>query len=205
MKTKRMLLGAFALVASTALLTTEVVSARQDARPEDAAFSRDEMMAKMMELATPGPEHAELAKLVGKWTQSYRMKWDPTATEWDESTGTSEAKTILDGRFVVQTYEFYTKEGPMKGYNILGFDKMKGEHTSLWADTWSTWWTSTAGKEIAPGKVELRGTMRGETGDMPTRSVVEHKSADEITFRMYCTYPGLGEQLAMEYTSKRAK
>lgn len=201
MKQMRVLLGAAALVVSTALITSSMVSARQDA----AAPSTDEMMAKMMELAKLGPEHQAFAHQVGKWEQSYRMKWDPTATEWEESKGTSEAKLVLGGRYVMQTFKMAPGGMPMEGLHLLGFDNSTGEYISLWADTWSTWWMTQRGKEVSPGRVEMKGMMKDVAGERMCRSVAVEKSPDEFYFEMYDTIPEQGEVLVMSYTSKRVK
>jgi hypothetical protein len=94
---------------------------------------------------------------------------------------------------------------PMEGINILGYDNMKKEYTSLWADSMSTWWIASSGKESADGSIEMKGTMIDVAGERPFRMVIREKSDDLHEVEMYDTIPPAGEVKVMAITSKRKK
>jgi hypothetical protein len=162
------------------------------------------MMAKMMELATPGAPHAELAKRAGSWTTHFKMRMDPNGP-WEEFDGTTEAKPILDGRYLEEDVTFSMMGMPMHGMQILGYDNMTGEYISLWADSMSTWWTTSSGKKDAKGAIDFKGTMVDAGGTRPFRMLVRNKGDDETEGEMYDTIPPQGEVLVMTITSKRKK
>jgi hypothetical protein len=199
----RLSLGALALVTATAFASTTIVSARQDAGGEDPMAGMDPaMMARMMQLAMPGEEHAELVQGAGTWEMSYQMRMDPDAP-WTDATGTMTARAILDGRYLLEEQEFRIPGMTMKGVNITGFDNSTGEHTSMWADTMSTWWVSSRGKKNAEGVIDFRGTMKDVAGERPFRMEVRHVSPDEAQVRMFDTIPPQGEVEVMRIASKR--
>lgn len=198
MKRARLAVGAVLLVTTTAFATAAAVR-------QDGEVDMEEMMARMMELAAPGPEHAELMELAGKWTESYRMRFGDPTQPWMETTGTSESKPMLGGRYLFQTIQMDMMGMPMECLQILGYDKLKDEYTSLWMDSMSTWWVTSTGKETSDGTVEFKGTMRDVAGERPFRMVVRNTSADETKIEMYDTIPPHGEVLVMENTSQRKR
>ncbi len=188
--------GATALVAGSVFATTAAVRAQQESPDMEA------MMQKMMELATPGPEHAELQKHAGTWEQTYRMKWSPESP-WMESKGTAEMTPILGGRFVMEKVQFEIPGmGQAEGMQLMGFDKSSGEYISLWADSMSTWWVESRGKKQADGTIDLRGIMKDVAGERPYRMVIKNQSETESDADMYDTI--LGEEvLVMQIHSKK--
>jgi len=205
--TPRFLSAALALAAGATLLACTATDDRPDPpdEVEAAAPPADaDMMARMMELATPGDAHAELTRMAGQWDVHYRMRWTPDA-EWMETTGQAEMKSLLGGRYMLESVKFEMMGTPMEGMNLMGYDKMKGEYTSLWADSMSTWWVTSRGKEQKDGSIDFRGTMVDVAGERPFRMVVRHESDDLIRGEMYDTIPPHGEIKVMEMTSKRRK
>src|SRR5258705_7675062 len=109
--------GAFVAGAALALVAA---APWQDAKAKDKPAGGDasgmsaEQMAMWTKIGTPGPEHAEMAKLVGKWNVSSEWIMAPGATP-QTSTGTSEFKTMFDGRYLVQDHSSTGAMGPFKG------------------------------------------------------------------------------------------
>lgn len=197
------LAAATLLAATTAFVTTRVVQARAQGQenppgPDPAA------MAKMMELATPGPEHKELSKMAGTWSTHYKARFGPELP-WQEFEGTSENKVVLGGRYVMQDVNFSMQGMALQGLQILGFDKLSGEYTAQWADSMSTWWVGCHGKRDEKGQIDMSGTMKDAAGERAYRMVVRHVSDDESQVEMYDTIPPKGEVLVMTMTSKRKK
>ena len=194
-------LGAIALVGGTVLVTAAAL------RPQDkgeAPGMDPEMMQKMMELATTGDEHKQLAKLAGAWEQTYKFRMSPDMP-WMETKGTSEVKSVLGGRYIMDTIKFDMMGMPMEGLQILGYDKMKKEYISFWADSMSTWWVTSRGKAAADGTIEMKGTMVDVAGERPFRMVIRPKSEDLHEVEMYDTIPPAGEVQVMGITSRRKK
>lgn len=202
--TLKLSLAAVALVGGTVLATAAAL------RPQDkpAAGGMEDMdpavMEKMMKLAAPGDEHKELMKMAGEWEQEYKMRWGPDMP-WMETKGTSEAKPLLGGRYVMETIKFDMMGMPMAGIQLLGYDNMKPEYISLWADSMSTWWVTSRGKKDANGTTEMKGTMIDVAGERPFRMVIHSKSDDLHEIEMYDTIPPAGEIKVMTITSKRKK
>lgn len=205
---------ATALAGGIAFLATEVVSvAKEPALQEPGAADMVEMMAKMQKLAAPGKEHAELAKLAGKWQQNYKMRHSPDGP-WMEGSGTSVAESLLGGRYIQEKIQFDVKfamggmpEQTMKveGMHILGYDNMSEEYISLWMDSHSTWWNTSRGKAGADGVCEMKGTMIDVAGSRPFRMVIRHEGDDHVVSEMYDTIQPHGEVLVMTIDAKRVK
>ncbi|MFN0242982.1 MAG: DUF1579 family protein [Planctomycetota bacterium] len=207
MQIKNMILAATVLLAGTACKSTHEHShgAHADMSPQEM----EAMMARMMELATPGPEHKELAEMVGAWDQKVKMRMSPD-TPWTESTGTTECTSLLDGRYILEKLEMVMPPMPgtdapmvMKGAQIIGFDKMTGEYTSIWMDSWSTWAQFTRGKKGADGTVELKGTMVDVAGKRPFRIVIKHGPDGHTHSEMFDTIDGKEVQMMIIDATKR--
>jgi uncharacterized protein DUF1579 len=200
-------LGELALVCGIALLSTQCAATEHKAEPTTPP-NTEEMMAKMMELGTPGPEHADFARQVGDWEQTYKHRMGPDQP-WMEFKGTSTIKTIFGGRFLVEDVDMRMEwEGqpmPMQGLNIVGYDKLHKEYISFWTDSMSTWWVTLRGKKDASGNTDLRGTMDDGMGERPFRIVIKHHGDDTVEMEMYDTIPNQGETLMMTSVSKRKK
>jgi hypothetical protein len=147
----RTLLGAFALVALTALVTYSVA---QDPKMDP---KMEEMMQKMMELGTPGAEHQKMATKAGKWDLEL-LAWEPGKSEPSKSKGTSEIKSIMDGRYLVEhvdsSFDMGGMQMPFQGMGILGYDNFKKKYVSTWLDSMST------------AIMTMEGTMSGKTCTM---------------------------------------
>ena len=110
-------------------------------KPSDA-----EMMAMMMELSKTGENHKLLAKGVGKWTYKLKHWMDPSQPP-SESTGVSETKPLLDGRYFISEHNGkFAMPGPdgkttdmeFKGIGIEGYDNVKKKFVSSWVDNMGT-------------------------------------------------------------------
>jgi len=73
---------------------------KKEDKKEDKKPSEADMMNMMMELAKPGENHKLLQSGAGTW--SYTVKWwmSPEAPP-STSTGTSVARAVMDGRYVI--------------------------------------------------------------------------------------------------------
>jgi hypothetical protein len=209
MRTSLALLAAAAIALSTAFVAARAVGAapqQQDAKqdkPEAMPGMDPAMMARMMELATPGKEHQELAARAGTWDIAYKFRMAPDAP-WMDMKGSATARTLLGGRYLLEEHAFEMMGEPMQGIMLLGFDKESGEYISLWMDSMSTWWVEARGKKDAAGKLDQRGEMKDIAGKRPYRATSVAKPDGSYEHQMYDTIGGK-EVLVMTYTAARRK
>jgi len=119
-------------------LGAATASPRADKASSKAAsqMSQEQIMAELTKLATPGPNHELLKKLVGSWkavTKLYEGSGEPQTSE-----GTAEYTSILGGRFVKQEYHGTFMGQPFEGLGLTGYDNKKHKFVTLWIDDMST-------------------------------------------------------------------
>lgn len=137
-----------AAIVSLCTLTAPFASAADKATPPagkgpatgkaapTAGAPQDAMMEAMMKFATPGPEHAVLNPLVGKWkgvTKMWMAPGDPTVSE-----GTVDRSWVMGGRYLVAKHTGEFGGMPFEGMEVLGYDKMHGMYVSTWIDNMGT-------------------------------------------------------------------
>lgn len=177
----------------TAAATLDAKSAPATDPAHDAAAARMEEMAK------PGPQHAWLAGMAGKWkavTKSWFGGPEPEVTE-----GVSENKMILGGRYLENRFTGTSMGKPFEGYGLNGFDNEKKVYTMLWTDNFSTSMMMGEGTVDAAGKeLVMQTTMAGPDGKvMPIRLVTKVVDPKTHVFSMYGPMEGK-EALFMEIT-----
>jgi hypothetical protein len=96
-----------------------------------------EMMKKAEAASMPGPEHAALEHFVGTWKAEVKCWMDPNSPP-NQSQGTAEARWILGGRFLEESFHGSFMGKPFHGRAILGFNKVKQTYQSVWIDDMST-------------------------------------------------------------------
>jgi hypothetical protein len=193
---------ALAFVSLPSCATENSAHASEPSAAQSSGEMDPAMMARMQELATPGAEHEEFEKRVGSWEQQYRFRWSPDAP-WLESTGTSEAKTLLGGRYLMEEMNFSMMGTPIDAVSITGFDKLTGEYVVWWADSMSTWWITSHGKADANGVIDTHGTMVDVAGTRPYRMVCRPHADGTFETEMYDSIPPHGEVQVMTVRSKK--
>ena len=89
------------------------------------------------EMPKPGPEHAYLARLAGRWSGEEVMApspWDPGGSN---RTSTCEA-TMLEGFFLVTNYEQRDESGEtvtFRGHGVYSWDPGEGCYVMYWFDS----------------------------------------------------------------------
>jgi len=156
--------------------------------------------------AKPGPEHVKLAKKAGAYDVGCKFTMAPGQPP-SESKATAEFKSILDGKYLQQT--FAGEVGGMKytGMGVEGYDPATKKHTFYWCDSLSTTPMYAVGESKDGGKtIENRTEMTDpDTGrSTKIRCVTTQKSDDEFTFAMYGEQGG-GEALMFELAYTRKK
>ena len=168
-----------------------------------------EMQATMevyKKLGTPGAPHQVLASMAGIWNTRTKSCMEPGKSPI-ESTGTSEQKMILAGRFLHQEFVGDMMGAPFTGIGVTGYDNHKKKYVSTWMDSMGTGILFFEGTADADGN-----TITQECRfDDPVRGPVKWRSVTRIVgenthlFEMYGTDKNGKEEKMMEitYTRKR--
>lgn len=188
------------------LATTACSSMDGDRAMEWNDFGSDPMsnpafMEAMMAAATPGAEHAELAKGVGSFDVKGRM-WDMAGVEGEPMTATAQTRMVMDGRFLVQDYQSSFGGFPFEGMMLMGYDNVAKEYWSVWIDSASTGCVMSRGRERADGRIDLKGTVRDAiTPDgRPMRFVTWDRGDGTSVLEMYDSLEDGREAKVMELT-----
>jgi len=109
----------------------------QDQQSQGQPQMSQEEMAAWQKAATPGPNHAAMAKYVGKWNGTAKM-WMKPGTEPMTMTITAECDTVYGGRYLVEKNEGMMMGMPFEGTAIIGYDNLEQKPTLVWYDNMST-------------------------------------------------------------------
>jgi hypothetical protein len=159
------------------------------------------MMEVYCKAGAPGPAHAMLEKMAGRWT-TLTKQWMEPGKPPVESTGTSEQKMLFDGRYLYQEFHGDMMGTPFAGIGLTGFDNQKQRYVSTWIDSMSTGIFFFEGTGD-PEERTITQVCRYEDpvkGPMKLRSVT--RIVDDLThvFEMYGTDKSDIEHKMMEIT-----
>ena len=167
-----------------------------------------EMQSRMKEYSTVNEHHDVLKSLEGKWITHVKFWMDPKGPA-QESDGTSEAKMILSGHVLEQTFTGTFMGQPFEGRGIIGYDNMKKEYTSIWFDNMATGIETGSGQYDAEKKtMTAEGSMSCPiTNDThrwhkDTTTIVD---ADHYTYESYLKDKDGNEYKGMEISYTRAQ
>lgn len=159
--------------------------------PKMDAATEAAMMAEMMKMAAPGPEHKLFDGSVGKWKTTTKM-WmgpgDPQVTD-----GTAESEWILGGRFLMSRYRGAMMGMPFEGFEVLGYDRMTKTYEGYWLDTMSTaFYPMSKGVwDEAAKTLTFNVEWPNPTGGTaPYKLVTKFNGADSKVFTMTTTQGG---------------
>lgn len=179
------------------------VLAQQEKPPAGMPPMDSPEMQAMMAAMSPGPEHKNLAKMVGDWTFTNKMWMDPSAPP-AEGSGTMHGETILGGRYVHAVWKGNLMGMPFEGHGTEGFDNITKKYVSSWVDNMSTaimYSTGTCdanGKTCTSTSAEMMDPMTGKMTSF--RSVITWKDDKSFTMEMYAKPAGGTEMKGMEMT-----
>ncbi len=188
---------------------TSIASAQDDTAPAktDAMDKmKQEMMQKWQEYATPGEGHKVLESMIGNWDYVVTW-WETPDSEPQKSTGTSEVKWIMGGRFIEQSAKGMAMGQEFEGMGMMGYDNEAKEYTGVWIDNMGTGMMIGSGTyDPATKSLTEKGTFScpGE-GEKTFRGVTTMVSADKHVYEMYVTGKDGKETRMMEivYTKKK--
>ena len=169
---------------------------------------QQKMMEAWQAAGTPGPQHAELAKLDGTFDAKSSMWWDPKAPP-ETSTGKLVNKMIFGGRYQQMTYDGEWQGEKFQGQGLVGYDNTRKKYFTTWADSVATAFYLAWGDYDAATKTY---TYHSEYPDpaangalVQVRQTVKVDSPDKFTFSWYETRPNAPEAKTMEIVYTRAK
>ncbi len=149
---------------------------------------QSKMMASWMKNASPGEFHKHLQPLVGKWNTTTKFRLSKEAP-WSESTGFSESKWAMGGRYIIENFKSFSVEMPFEGMGITGYDNTKKKYVSSWIDSMSTALMISTGTIDASHKViTFTGTyddpMTGQK-DKPQKATLTILNDNKIVMKMF--------------------
>jgi hypothetical protein len=200
MRTKKTL-----LLAAVCLVLSTVGFAQQ----EHPKMSEEEMkaMEAYMKAATPGENHKALNGMVGTWDTVIRF-WPAPGAPVQESTGVSEHRWVLGGRYVEQRFKGTAMGMPFEGIGYTGYDNMKKQYFGTWMDSMSTGAMSSTGWAEKGGKIwRFRGSMDDPMSgrSLPVDEVVTIHSPDKHTMEMWNPHTDGKMYKSMEIVYTRKK
>lgn len=169
----------------------------------------DEMMAEMMKMGQPGPEHKELAKLIGVWTCVSKFNMPGPDGKIAETTSKGEATftSELGGRWIRQDFKGDLMGMPYAGMGLSGYDNVQKKYVSTWMDNMSTsMMTMTGTHDQATNSTTLTGDyMMPDGTTVKSRYVSKMINDNEFIFSMFHTGPDGNEVKEGEITYTRKK
>jgi hypothetical protein len=155
------------------------------------APSVSDEIVRYMAVSRPGPEHRWLDPLVGSW--NVELRWTAKDRAESRTSGTSENRWILDGRFLV--CEATSGEGPSRvdSMTIYGFDGREKRFFSLGLHNLATSHLEPTGSyDPATHSFLLSGKVRDEaTGRLLVyRELLRIEGPDRHVLRVYLDVRG---------------
>ena len=146
------------------------------------------MMEEMMKANAPGPQHAAMKKMAGKFDAEVTVKMAADAPEM-KSKGQEVSEMILGDKFLKSDFSGEMMGNAFKGINLAGYDNMKKKYVAAWVDSMGTGIMTSEGTADSSGKVityEGDYPCPAEGGKIKHfRQVVTIKDDDHYSFEMF--------------------
>lgn len=163
-----------------------------------------EMMEVYKKLAKLGAPHKLLAGMAGSWNAKVKSWIGPDQPPM-ESSGASEHKMILGGRFLQQDFTGDMMGTPFSGIGFTGYDNHTKKYLSTWMDSMGTSILFFEGTAGADGKTITQESRYDDPikGAVKWRSVTRIIDDDTHLFEMYSADKSGKEEKMMEITYTR--
>ena len=224
MKLRWMACG-FAIGVASAIGTQQVLSQSGEDRGQHQnqmqgmSPQAQKLMAEMRKAhqnpQQPSVFHEKLKESVGTWDLDVRMYMAGPDGPAMRSSGTSEIKSVLNGRYVLEKMkmEFSMPDGeggmqevPYEGMGLRGYDNFRNQHVGVWADNMNTQMIRYSGAPSPdPDRLVMYGEMDEPMMNMIGRKVkyvTEKISDDKAIFTAYDLAAGENHKV-MEITYTR--
>ncbi len=158
---------------------------------------------EMPALPKPGPHHAHLARLVGKWRLTTRYFPAPGAPPMS-GMGTETVRRSPDGLWFVT--DLSMDDGSFSGHGVSGYDAFKKKYVGVWVDSTTTSLQLSEGECSEEGRVhtylsQAADPSTGKTIRMKMRSAI--KDEKSRTFELFRIGSDGKETLELEITAAR--
>jgi len=192
------------LGACAILLSSVAVFAQET--PKMSAEEKAQMDA-MMKAGTPGEAHKKLSSMVGTWDAKVKMYPMQPGAPVQQSTGVSENKWILGGRWVQETFNGDFMGMPFSGIGFTGYDNIKKQYVGTWMDSMSTSVMMSMGGPTSDKTYEFNSTMDDPMSgkSMPVKSKMTVTDDDHHVMEMWAPAPDGKMFKMMEITYTRKK
>lgn len=174
--------------------------------PDSAAMA--EMTKTWMDFATPGAEHAWMAKQSGTWTCDSVKQWMDPSQPPTVAKATQKLSMGLNGLYQMTDFSTTMMGQPMQGHGIMGFDKMKKKFVLSWVDNMGSGIVRMEGSYNDGTKMlSMAGKQSDPISKTETDMRQELKFIDDNSFTMSMYGAGHDgkESKFMEGTFKRKK
>lgn len=193
------------------VLAVALFALNAHAATEPAKAEMEKAYAKMMEAATPGPQHKMLAELAGEYTTATKAWMTAADKKAMESKGEASMKMILGGRWLSYDVKGAASEGmpAFEGHGMVGFDNVSKKYETSYIDSMST------GPMYATGTFDEKTKTLNDKGtymcpmtgkERAYRSSWNIKDKNNVVFSLYGVSPfepNGKEFKQMEITFKR--
>ena len=175
-------------------------------KKQEGEMDMQAMMEVYTKLGTPGAPHKMLASLAGSWTAKVKSWCEPNKPP-TESTGTSEQRMILGGRFLQHEFSGEMMGSPFTGIGFAGYDNHTKKYVSTWMDSMGTAILFFEGTASADGKTITQEARYDDPirGPMKWRSVTRIVDDNTHVFEMYSADKSGKEEKMMEITYSRKR
>ena len=192
------------LGACAILLSSLAVFAQE--KPKMSAEEKAQMDA-MMKAGAPGEAHKKLSSTVGTWDARVKMYPMQPGAAVQESTGVSENKWVLGGRFVQESFSGNFMGMPFSGIGYTGYDNIKKQYIGTWMDSMSTSVMISAGGPTGDKTYEFNSTMDDPVSgkSTPVKSTMTVTDDDHHVMEMWAPAPDGKMFKMMEITYTRKK
>jgi hypothetical protein len=193
------------VVVPSLALSLTLTACAQD-QPAAAQQPGEEQIQQLMEAyAKPGKPHERLQKLVGEWDVAVKS-YEGAPDKPVESKAVARMETMLEGRFLRQTFEGEFGGQKFTGIGITGYDNAQEKYTGVWMDSFGTGMMHITGEyDESTGTMTEMGEATMPIGVMKFRMVTKEVNDDKFTFTMYMVLSEEVEQIVMDNTYTRRK
>ena len=189
----------------TALVCLALPLTAQDAH-NHADMKPDPMMEAMMKAATPGEPHQHLGAFAGSWDTTVTM-WPAPGAPPMSSSGTSENRMIMGGRYLEQRFSGSFMGMPFEGLGYTGYDNVKKQYWGTWFDNTTTGMMVSTGTGGDAKSFTFSGSMADPmTGkDSPVEEKITITDADHHTMEMWGPGPDgkMYKMMTIAYARKK--